>query len=585
MRLACTTNEVDFHVPVAWFKDPFRWALSGPLNTTFQLLRMGSYSYSDTDKLAHYRAWTNAWDTVQPSNLPSQECLEIITKGAHLWLQESDGASPASTQHMQKIVACFKKAAKARLILLGGSVPPIYDGCNVLSENYNAKVECTCPGLLPVPGDLDMSALEVCSCKAVERMIAEGEAVNSREDEWNTSEIFSSYDLVSAMAELSLSNADMLPSPHSCSGKHNKPNWPEVQAPDRKPDPNIDLDQQMYCSLYPTSERIRLSADAKHFFAISSGASLVDPGIQMALADSGNDILIADYCDAASEDCLAALQKTGAAAFAFLKLCVYAGMMSDSQINHLVAQTIQFRVIGFYRDHAASRRPRGVYGSRMTDISAHRYVDLGSIIGVVCASLATGDSMTAEDYRATVRTTALINDLVDFRGDTWRNQRENVVLRGVRGCLCTYLDGLLIDCIGGAAALTSRGKIFALNVMSFCNWMMMSSGHKVYELLRGARSIGTDPPCRYRSEESGVHEELLVALEPYGTLGQGGPKLTMKRGDLQLLYAVYRNDPETHIKWLADAVRLILHPKTLRWLVDVVHYQWTGELGDAGYCA
>jgi hypothetical protein len=261
-------------------------------------------------------------------------------------------------------------------------------------------------------------------------------------------------------------------------------------------------------------------------------------------------------------------------------------MMSKTQFNRLVAQTVQFRVIGFYHDHAVSRRPRGVCGSRMTRVDAHcYYVDLGSIIGVVCASSATGESMSADDYRETVKVTALVNDLVDFRGDTWRNQRENVVLRGVRGSLCEYLDGLLTECIGGAAKLTRRGKIFALNIMAFCNWMMMSSGHKVYELLRGTRLIDSEPPCRYRSEDSGLYEDLLDALEPYGTLGTGGPKLTMKRKDLQLLYSVHRHDPDTNIKWLADAVRLVLRPKTLRRLVDVVHYQWTGEIGDAGYCA
>jgi hypothetical protein len=101
--------------------------------------------------------------------------------------------------------------------------------------------------------------------------------------------------------------------------------------------------------------------------------------------------------------------------------------------------TVQFRAIGFYRDHAISRRPRGVCGSRMTGVDAHCYVDLGSI-GVVCASSATGESMNADDYRDTVKTTALINDLVNFRGDTWKNQRENVVLRGARAvCVCIWM--------------------------------------------------------------------------------------------------------------------------------------------------
>jgi hypothetical protein len=534
------------------------------------------------DKLAHYNAWTEAWSTVQPSGLPSQECLDIIKKEGPQWLCEVNGTAPAAIDDMRRLVACFKTAAKAHLILFGGNVPPTHELCDVLSESYDPRTECDCSGLFPVSSTLDIAALKSCPCRSIQRMIQEGEVANKHEHEWNTSTLFTSEDMASAMIELSLSNADMQSAPCSCSKELD---WPEVRAPDRKPDPDIDLDDRTYSSLYPTSERIRLSADAKHFFAVSSGASLVDPGILMALADSGNDILIADYCEAASASSLLALQQTGAAAFAFLKLCVYAGMMSESQLNDQVAQTVHFRVIGYWRDHALSRRSSGVYGSRMTGVDVHRYIDLGTAVGVIAASLATGQSMSAEDYHDTVKTTALINDLVDFRGDTWRNQRENVVLRGVRGCLCSYMDGLLLDCVGGAAALVRRGLVFALNIMNFCNWMLLSSGHKVYELLHGTRVSGSEPPCQYRSEESGVHEDLLAALEIYGTLGEGGPKLATKRRDLQLLYSVHRQDPETHIRWLADPVRLMLHPKTLRRLVDVVHYQWTGEIGDAGYCA
>jgi hypothetical protein len=46
-------------------------------------------------------------------------------------------------------------------------------------------------------------------------------------------------------------------------------------------------------------------------------------------------------------------------------------------------------------------------------------------------------------------------------------------------------------------------------------------------------SIATaDPPCRYQVEESGVYKDLLDALETYGTLGAGGPKLAMERNGL-----------------------------------------------------
>lgn len=387
------------------------------------------------------------------------------------------------------------------------------------------------------------------------------------------------------MTELALSHSDIQPHPSTCNGAQGASAWPEVQAPDRKPSKDIDLDEETYDSLYPTTERIRFSSDAKHFFALASGVSLVDPGIHMAIADSGNDILIGDYCEAATEDRIKALQVDGAAAFSFLKLCVYAGMMTDWQFDHLVAQTVQFRIISYWRDHALSRRPKGVYGSRMNGMEVHRHIDLGMTVGIVSASMASGQTMTAEEYEDLVNVTVLINDLVDFRGDTWRNQRENVVLRGVRGNLCEYLDNLLCTCIGGSAIMIRRGRIFSLMIMCFCSWMLTSSGHKLFETLHGTRLIDSNPACTYKSKEHSLYAELIAALEPYGTLGDEGPTIMMKRKELQLLYAKHRQTPESHIRWQADVARTVLHPDNLRRLVDAVHYQWTGELGNVDYCA
>ncbi|KAF1935118.1 hypothetical protein EJ02DRAFT_389653, partial [Clathrospora elynae] len=485
---------------------------------------------------------------------------------------------------MNNVVACFKTAAKARVVLLGGKTTPTCDACDVLSGNFDARVKCDCSGLFPVPSTFKENKLKSCGCMAIERMMDETDIVNSKEDEWNCTALFSAKQLSSAVAELALCHADIQPTPASCRGPQGELSWPEVQAPDRKPDPSIDLDEKVYNSLYPTHERIRLSADAKHFFAVASGVSLVDTGIQMAIADSGNDILIGDYCDAATEDRLVALQKIGGAAFAFLKLCVFAGLMTDWQFDHLVAQTIHFRVISYWRDHALARRPRGVYGSRMTGMEVHRHIDLGMTVGIVSASMATGQTMSAEDHKNLVDSCVLINDLVDFRGDTWRNQRENVVLRGVRGNLCRYLDDLNARTIGGASIMIRRGKIFALMVMCFCNWMLLSSGHKMFEILRGIKAIPDDQPCHYKSKDDGSYRVLLEALEPYGTLGKEGPNIGMKRKELQMLYSNHRQSADAHIKWMADVVRIVLHPDTLRQLVDVVHLPWSGELGNVNYC-
>lgn len=536
-------------------------------------------------KLAHYKAWIEAWLTIEPSKLPARECLTTITTQGPTLLQATDTTTAEFIENLHIVVACFKTAAKARVVSLGGKSTPSCDAVDVLSEKYDARVKCDCSGLFPVPMKYAAKDLKGCGCKAIERMISEAELANSKEDEWNSSDLFSALGLTSAVEELALCHADIQPAPSSCRGVKGASSWPEVQAPDRKPEPSIDLDERTYTDLYPTQERIRLSADAKHFFAVASGGGLVDLGIQMAIADSGNDILIGDYCDAATEERLAALQQVGAAAFAFLKLCVYGGLITDWHFDNLVAQVIQFRVISYWRDHALSQRPKGVYGSRMTGMEVHRHIDLGMVVGIVSASLATGETMSADEYNDLVNASVLINDLVDFRGDTWRNQRENVVLRGVRGNLCTYLDGLIALCIRNAASMIRRGKIFALMVSCFCNWMLLSSGHKLFETLHGIEPLAGDEPCHYKSKTDGAYESLLEALEPHGTMGEDGPSVDMKREELQLLYAKHRQSPVQHSKWTADVVRIVLHPDNLRKLVDVVHYQWTGDLGNVNYCA
>jgi len=543
---------------------------------------MASVRDIDASKMNHYRAWIEAWRTVAPSELPIEHCLGFISEEGPRWLHDLDGAAVGNRSRLQDIVACFKAAAKARAILLGGKIPPSCDACDVLSETFDARVDCDCPGLFPVPDNLGATELRSCGCKAIEHMMAEGQNVNSKEDEWNNSTFFSAQGLNSAMVELAMCHADSQEPPLAC---HGTAEWPEVRAPDRKPTSHNDLDEETYHELFPTNERMRLSADAKHFFAIASGVSLVDPGIQMAIADSGNDILIGDYCDAATKDRLAALQKEGAAGFSFLKICVYSGLISDWHFDHLVAQIIQFRIVSYWRDHALPRRPRGVYGSRMTGREVHRHIDLGMVVAIVSASLSTGETMTADGYADLVDTTVLLNDLLDFRGDAWRKQRENVVLKGTRGCLCNYLDGLISECIRGAAGMIRRGMTFGLVVTTFCNWMLMSSGHKMYEILHGTRPVQSSEPCSYASKTDGAYEELLDAIRPYGTLGQLGPSIHMNRKELQLRYSKHRQSSQEHLKWVADVVRIVLHPDNLRRLVDVVHYQWDGELGDTDYCA
>jgi hypothetical protein len=101
----------------------------------------GSDSSID-DKLAHYRAWSKAWLSVEPSLLSPDQCLAVLIQQGPKWLQVQRITESEAIEFMHMIIACFKTATKARLIPLGGQVLPSRDEYNVLSESYDARIDC-----------------------------------------------------------------------------------------------------------------------------------------------------------------------------------------------------------------------------------------------------------------------------------------------------------------------------------------------------------------------------------------------------------------------------------------------------------
>lgn len=210
-----------------------------------------------------------------------------------------------------------------------------------------------------------------------------------------------------------------------------------------------------------------------------------------------------------------------------------------------------------------SRQPSGVYGSRMTGLGVHRHIDLALPVGIVGASLATGEKINEDKFMQLMETCTLINDLLDFRGDTMRKQRENVVLRDIGGSACKYLDGLIAKCVRGAIELIHRRKIKALDIMSLCNWGLMACHLNVDELVHGSHLNTQEADCSYEVTSDGSYEPLLQALRSYGTLGSEGLRVTMKRKALQVLYPEHKQTPEHHIAWLANTTREILDPTNM----------------------
>ncbi|QKX58726.1 uncharacterized protein TRUGW13939_05853 [Talaromyces rugulosus] len=508
-------------------------------------------------RLQVYAAWVDTWlDTNVDQNRTQIAKLLSVGEIAILF-QDANIDQLLHPDLLPNVIISFRQRFNNGEISLGGVLSPSCTETNLMSEKYDPRVDCTCDGISPMSFIKDADLTKARNCEAIKKMLLAQNDVTQRPKEWNGHGLFTVKKLEYAVKELVFCNLDIQPSPTICSGADIATAVPPIKAPDRRPNPQCDNSSEAYEALYPTLEKVKLYA--------------------------GNDVLIGDYCEAVTEETLSLLQKNGAAAVAFLKVCNLAEIVSDWQIDILVAAHIQFRVMGYYRNHAVPKLPEGLYGSRVTDLISHRHIDIANIVGVVAASLATGQQINEAEYMKLSYGTTLINDLVDLRSDTMRKQRENPVLRGVRGSACQYLNEKILDCLIFTRELIESKQLLAMVTMAFCKWAVMASHHKLYELIQGTRENTEITKCAYVGLEE-QYDKLLTALQPYGSLGADGPQWKLKRMELDNLYSINRRLPKTHLAWLADMVRLLLKPSNFRRIVDVVHYPWTGDIGQVEYC-
>ncbi|KAK5789822.1 hypothetical protein VI817_008945 [Penicillium citrinum] len=537
-----------------------------------------------------YLAWTNAW--IEVLNYPEKDDTVLSLQEQIRSFIKATSTSIPDYASIKRVAFSFQRCLRNGEIPLGGTAAPSCAETDLTSGKYNPGSKCSCQGLFPIPENADIFAvLAQTNCTSIRKTIKALQAVTERENEWSSESWYTPAALKLAVDELILANSDIQPPPDTCQGPASDTLIPPVLAPDRRPNMGIDSHQDVHRQLYPLAEGIKFCVDAKSYFVL--GAVPSDPaydGIARAIADSGNDILIGDYCEVADEAALKLLQQTGAAAIAFLKLCVLTGSFSAWAFDNLMSSILHFRVVGYYRDHARdhNRVPSGIYGSRMTAITAHRSVDTGLFVAVAAASLATGQKVDVSDKDTLIEACTLINDLIDLRSDTARRQRENVVLRGVRGNLCEYLDSLIGLCLEISATAIRKNKTSALVVMAYCNWAVMGSHHKLFELSTQVSEVAKPmerTPCLYHSvDDRRQYQRLIAALAPFGTLGRDGPHVSRTRVELDIGFGICRLSEKEHLAWLADITRSLLEPQTMRRIVDMVHYTWTGSVGDANYC-
>ncbi|KAJ5157766.1 uncharacterized protein N7482_008866 [Penicillium canariense] len=533
-----------------------------------------------------YLAWVDAW-LLSSNELGSSPAKALLSLEQLSSLFEEENLYRLMNHNqLMEAVDSFKNQVENGRIMLGGVSAPSCPETNLFSQSYNPQTNCNCDKLEVTLKNGTFPATSTESgCGAIHGMMQAMDTVIRHQDEWNANSLFTTRKLNCAVNELRLANTDIQPTPNTCRGPKTANLIPTIQAPDRRPNPGVDGNSKIGNQLYPTAEQLKISTDAKYYGVIACGAGLCDEGLARAIADSCNDILIGDYCEAADAKGLKLFQQVGAAAMAFLKLCNLARRVSDWQFENLAAYTIQCRVLGYFRDHSRPYLPDGIYGSRMTGLNVHRHIDVAAFHGVMTASLSTGQELTEKQFMDVVDACVYINDFVDFRGDILRKQRENVILRGIRGNLCEYLNRMIEQCLESAIEVIEASELGALVVMGYCNWAIMGSHHKVYEQLQGVRSVKEYSSCTYKSENNTTrYARLVQALRPYGTLGSDGPRVTKKRVEMDKTYSVCRLNPEAHLPWLADATRSFLDPAVLRQLVDVVHYEWCGDVGAVDYC-
>lgn len=553
-------------------------------NVPYQMAQSESTSLT----LATYLAWVNCWLSTPwyhgfGNGSPEDALMSMDEMVAPF--REKDATALLNSDNLQRLVASFRRRVDDKEILVGGSVPPSCDERNFFKFRYDPKTSCTCDGIYPVPSDATFeSIVQQRKCAAVNAMVDMADLLNQKEVEWNPRQLFTSENLRNAMEELVLANADEQPQPDTCIGL--LPSLATVQAPDRRPSPTVDMHLNVFRRLVPANDGVKLFADAKNYFALACGAGLVDEGIAMAISEAPNNVLIGDYCEAAGENTISIVQEVGIAAMAYLKLCNLAGHMTDWQFNNGVAAVYQFCVLGYYRDHSRDLRPRSIYGSRVADLIAQRYIDLEIFTGVLNASVAVrGEELSREQYLLLAEGCCYMNDLIDFRSDSSRGLRENVMLRSVRGNLCLHLDKMIARCVTKCAESVQSSRVSALVILGFCNWLLLGSQHKVYELMIGVKEQQDRyRTCGYTSETDGSYEQLLDVLRPYGSLGKNGPSVWKRRVDMDLQYHECKRSTDTHIKWLADTARTLLNPINLRRIVDLVHFEWVGDIGDAEFC-
>ncbi|KAM3067800.1 hypothetical protein ACMFMG_011534 [Clarireedia jacksonii] len=456
-------------------------------------------------------------------------------------------------QLLAEVVTKFQREAKFRGIGIGSKIPPSCDDTDLLSVKFDPRVECNCDGLDPTEDNIPICEARNFAgskCKAIEAVWQKVDTVIEKSGEWNGHGIFTEQTLRKAAEELTLINTNIQSPAKTCYSK----TVDIIKAPDRRHNEQVDSAKDVYSRAFPTFEGLKLAADAKYFIAIACGVTKCDDGLARAVSDAANDVLIGDYCEAADTRKLKILQETGAAAFAFLRLCQMAGAIEDWHLDILAAGSIHFRVLSYYRDHARLKLPNILYGSSMTSLDAHRYIDLGISSPIVIASLASDQKIDGHEYRELTKASVLLNDLIDFRSDATQAVTDMV----------------------------SLGTLTTLVTLGFCNWLLMASHHKVYEIVTSVEQVRGVGLCSYQGMEE--YSKLLEALEPLGTTQESPPNVRMTRAELELRYCKSRVLHETHLAWLADAARTLLHPHNLRRIIDVAHFRWIGSIGDVDYC-
>ena len=172
-----------------------------------------------TARLQVYLAWVHTWlhssSSDEHSETPQSLTIDTISS---LFRDTASLSQLQDSTVLVEAVTSFKRRFKNREITLGATLSPSCAETNLLSENYDPRVDCTCDGISPMSSIKNADLTRAKAWRSIEKMLLAQKDVAERCQEWNGHGLFTVEKLQAAVEEITFCNLDIQDPPTFCSG-------------------------------------------------------------------------------------------------------------------------------------------------------------------------------------------------------------------------------------------------------------------------------------------------------------------------------------------------------------------------------